>query len=513
MKKLDGSIPPYALAVISGLLTALALPGFNIFPAAFAALIALFFALNEKSLMQSVGIASAAGLVTGLIYFRWVFQFMAHKSAVVSVQSVLMYAGFSLYHALWLGLVGAGYYFISSRKTNFLPGFVLSVASLWTLIEWGYERILPSYPWKIILPHTQWNNLFLLQWTSVMGMWFLTFFVAGCSVLLFFALKEKKMGLLSITLLIILGVHGSGYVIFQKVENEQTALPSLNIVVLHENVESRTKLSNADSNARRVLALHAKAVAYKPEIIVWSEGEVPRMFHTEDSLVSKALKTTSPSNASHLIGMFTLAGNNGEVYNSLYYIEPDGTVRARYDKKELLPFVEKPFLSLKVSSAEYGYSSVLPGEGSNVLATEYGKIGTLMCNESLSPYYAAEASRKQAQLLVSVSNNIWVNENMFTTVYFALTRMRAVELRKDIVVNSNQGMSGLVRASGTTVEIQPSPTADCRQLDVHLSSVTTFAAQEPDAVAYLSWFLLLAMSIPSPAFIKKKNTVEKNSHS
>ncbi|MEW6061493.1 MAG: apolipoprotein N-acyltransferase [Bacteroidota bacterium] len=472
------------LSVVSGILIAIALPGYGVFPAAFVALVPLFFALENAPLKKSLTLAFLAGLTTGLIYYIWSIKSSLHYSESISGKSVLVYIGLSVYHAIWFTFIGDAYY-ATRRKFNKEPlKFILSFASLSVCVEWAYQNILPSYPWIIILPYTQSNNLLLLQWTSLGGMWLLTFIVAGFNAVIFFALKEKRKNVVFVGTGTLIGFHIIGYVLFVNVQHSSGS--TVNVAILQENIDANSRWDNTfvDSLAHTFLTLNGQAAEKNPQLIIWSETAIPWTFRTDDDLLNEALRITYKTKATHLVGMLTPVDNAGNVYNSLYCIEKDGKVTGRYDKQNLLSFLEKPFVRWQLPLEQSRYSNVQEGTRNNILQTQFASIGAMICNESLSPYASAKAAVQNAQLLVVASNDSWFYGSVLVDAHLSLSRMRAVETRKDIAINANRGYGGFIRASGELEIQQPSVYARVISGEVYLNSATTFAAQFPDIMLY-----------------------------
>jgi apolipoprotein N-acyltransferase len=163
--------------------------------------------------------------------------------------------------------------------------------------------------------------------------------------------------------------------------------------------------------------------------------------------VQELLHTTAPANITHILGMNT-AVSAGVVRNSAYCLLPGGKPAGRYDKRTPLLLVEQgwngwllPFFSAN------GYS-VQAGNNDAPLPTPYGKAGILICNESALPRAAASTVRQGAQFLLNMSNDGWFSDTYLVNSHFYNARLRAVETRKDLAINSNNGQSGLVTAAG-----------------------------------------------------------------
>lgn len=56
--------------------------------------------------------------------------------------------------------------------------------------------------------------------------------------------------------------------------------------------------------------------------------------------------------------------------------------------------------------------------------------------------------QKGAQFFLTLSNDGWFRDSYIVWLHFYNLRLRAVEVRKDMAVNSNYGISGLIDAAG-----------------------------------------------------------------
>jgi apolipoprotein N-acyltransferase len=127
---------------------------------------------------------------------------------------------------------------------------------------------------------------------------------------------------------------------------------------------------------------------------------------------------------------------------------PDGKVAGRYDKRDPLLLIEQPWLDLQFPFLSSDGYSVEPGDNDLPLTTPYGKAGVLICNESALPGAAASRVRQGATFLLNMSNDGWFRNTWLVRQHFYNARLRAVETRRDIAINSNNGLSGYIGASG-----------------------------------------------------------------
>ena len=473
-------------AVTAGCLIAIALPGYNIFPAVLAGIVLLLFALKDKSLGRSILLAAVTGFTSGTIYYTWALSASRQYSGLVSNQSIIIYLALSVYHSLWCSLFGAGYYFIRRYESKSIGRFTILTGSLWASWEWIYQSALSSVPWIIITPYTQWNNLYLLQWSSLGGMWIVSFIIAGTGAAFYNAIAKKNVKFALVTTAVVLLVHITGFAMY--LSTQDITGWNTRFSIIQENVDAKARWDNSfvDSLAHILINLNRQAISQNPQVIAWSETAIPWTFRTDDDLVNKVLSISYPSGASQLIGMLTPADKSGDVYNSVYYIRPDGAVTGRYDKKELLAFLEKPLISSgwELPFSRSRYKNIIAGTRGNTIETKDGDIGVMICNESLAADAALGAVKGGAEVLYVAGNDGWFYGTALAEAHYALTRFRAVETRRDIVMDANRGYAGVIRSSGRAEVFPPSTEPKVIAVTAHLHDDKTFYARFPEAIPY-----------------------------
>jgi apolipoprotein N-acyltransferase len=485
------------LAIVSGTLIAISLPGFDYFPAAFAGIAVLFFALRKRNLFVSIANSALAGFTSGAIYFTWALQASRQYTGAVSGESVAIYLALCLYQASWYGIFGAGYFFTSKYEKKSSLLFVVVIASLWVSWEWLYSHAIPSFPWITISPYTQWNDIFLMQWGSIGGMWIISFILAASSAGVYLAITRRSWKVAGATVVAMALVFYSGFVMYANAVTESGAPIRLSLIQENIAAKERWNQSFADSLGDIFIGLNKETVRQKPELIAWTETALPWAFSTDDALIDSVLNITYTTGASHLIGMLTRADVAGDVYNSVYYVNPDGAITGRYDKTDLLMFLERPLLSAgwMVPFRQSVYNNILPGERGNVIATKYGAIGIMICNESLSPGNAIKAVRNGARVLYVPGNDSWFYHSSLDLAHLALTRMRAIETRRDIIYDANRGYAGIIRASGKLDVTSPSEDSRALPETVYTHHGETIYSRFPDAVMYLAFPLVFVASV------------------
>jgi apolipoprotein N-acyltransferase len=164
------------------------------------------------------------------------------------------------------------------------------------------------------------------------------------------------------------------------------------------------------------------------------------------------------------------------VYNSAYCLAPNGNVTGRYDKQVLLSMIEKPLGSAIIPFMSNEGFTAKTGVYSGALNTPFGKVGIIICNESAVPATAYNAIKDGAGFLCNMSNDGWFNNTYIVGLHFYNARLRAVETRKDMVVNSNNGYSGLIKASGVVVMQERSNQPLVKPVTVNENHIKTLAS-------------------------------------
>jgi apolipoprotein N-acyltransferase len=230
---------------------------------------------------------------------------------------------------------------------------------------------------------------------------------------------------------------------------EETRGPSFPLAIVAENIPPEIPWDSTNGNLRvqQLLLQEDRCIAAGPRMILWTESAIPWVYSPDDDLVREVLHHSRSHPITHVLGMNT-AVSAGVVRNSAWCLLPDGKVAGRYDKTAPLLFIEQPALGWQFPFFSSDGYSVQPGDNDRPLNTPEGKAGVLICNESALPDAAASRVRQGAQFLLNMSNDGWFRDSWLAAEHFYNARLRAVETRKDLVVNSNNGWSGCIHASG-----------------------------------------------------------------
>ena len=440
---------PFVLSFISGLFAGYSILN-GVFILAWVCFVPLFIALHKKTLKQSLILGIIFGFATYLNGFWMITLTSSFTGSGIGIGLMLMFIC-TLVTVLFRALMMLVLFFISSIKNNHLIVNALNFATAVVLIETVWNLPLSGLPWLYYhTGDTLLENLYAIQPAAYFGIHILTFAVIFSNYLFASLIIQKKWRKLHLPVLFILLYLFSGWVLVQLFDKKLS--PSgkpFKVAILTDNVPPETKWNDATGNqiVANILDLNKKASELKPNIILWSESAIPWTYRPNDDLLKEIHKITDPNQITHLLGMNTdFSGNM--LYNSVYCILPNGTVSGRYDKSKSLDFIEGRIGGILVPFFSTEGFYVKEGENPKPLETPYGKAGVMICNESFLSGSAVNMAKKGAEFLVNPSNDGWFRETAIVGMHFLNARLRAVETRKDIVINSNNGLCAMVEASG-----------------------------------------------------------------
>ncbi|MXX69187.1 MAG: apolipoprotein N-acyltransferase [Gemmatimonadales bacterium] len=215
------------------------------------------------------------------------------------------------------------------------------------------------------------------------------------------------------------------------------------------------------------------------------------------------------------LGAEDLGDPEYQPYNSAYHFRPGEGVVNRYDKRFLVPFVERvPFMPPE-------WFQAIPYAGGNFgigewqapieIATEDGSAayGTMICYESIFSPLARHYRRNGADFLVNITNDSWFGRDAWWSRSSALWQhpahlvMRAIETRMGAARSGNTGISKVVdplgRVSHRTELFDPASFV----ADVSTTDGLTVYVRFGDVVGTLA--ALAALLALCASFLKDRN--------
>lgn len=378
-------------------------------------------------------------------------------SAGGSVAVILAgWLGLSLLQALPGGLIFL--FFRGLCKTDFLkkhPIFKPVVfGALWVLFEWSSTLTWTGVPWGRLYMG-QAKDLAAMQISSVFGAYFLSFLILLVNGFLAYMILYRRKQLLCFGLSVGLILSNQIFGLIRSNRDfggEQT----LKVAVIQGNIDSHEKWES--STTYRMMEVYTRlteqAVGEGAELIVWPETAITVALNRSSSMKSFVSDVAKNYRVTLLVGAL-YEDETGE-YNSLFLVTPDGEIsEQRYDKRHLVPFGEYvPLRGLiqavipplaDVSAID---TDLTAGEDSALFATPWGKIGGMICFDSIYEMLGIDSVRDGANLMVIASNDSWFSDSTAVYQHQTQAQFRAVEEGRYLIRSANTGISTVIAPNG-----------------------------------------------------------------
>lgn len=353
----------------------------------------------------------------------------------------------SLFHALEL-TVGC---FLSLKLSNNNTLKIVSLSFVFVLVEY-LQYVGPfSFPWmRVSLP--QYNLLPLIQSSSIFGPYFVDVILMLSNAIIsviFFSKQKVKLILLYFFLFLSNLLFG-----VISMNEETTPSSTADVSLVQGNVLTSDKWF-AESSYSTYFNM-TSSLENKNDIIVWSETAIPLELNESKTLSYELVSLAKNNDAEMIVGAFyrDYYGNN---LNGAYLISGDGISKGVYFKRRLVPFGEYlPFRdffnSVPFLSDINLYSSDLnAGKSSEIFTTKKGKVGCLICFDSIFHTLARKSVNDGAELIVIITNDSWYKDFPAVYQHNANAIWRAVENNRWVVRCANSGVSSIINEKGETL--------------------------------------------------------------
>jgi len=249
---------------------------------------------------------------------------------------------------------------------------------------------------------------------------------------------------------------------------------------------------NFDRTMATMVQLSVKAAprapAGSPRLIVWPESPTP--FLIPDPRLQRWLTALAQDTNSYLIvgSLGELKDAKGKHYlNSALVVDPRGSTVGRYDKIHLVPFGEYvPLQDLLffASKLTREVGDFARGTERKVFDLNGTRYGVFICYESVFPGEVREFAANGAQVLVNISDDLWYGETSAPWQHLQMSRMRAMENHRWVLLATNNGTTASIDPFGRVVKEAPRNIRTTLTAPYALESETTFYSRYGDVFAW-----------------------------
>ena len=192
------------------------------------------------------------------------------------------------------------------------------------------------------------------------------------------------------------------------------------------------------------------AAGAAPALVIWPETAIAPLLGRSGAIL-EAMAAALPQGAELVFGVRRREGRR--LYNTMAVMGADGSIRALYDKRRLVPFGEYvPFgdllgvFGIRGLAAEDG-AGFSPGARTGPLRLAVGSAVPLICYEAIFP---SEVRRHagRARFVLQITNDAWFGTRSGPFQHLDQIRFRAIESGLPVVRVANTGVSAVIDAAG-----------------------------------------------------------------
>jgi apolipoprotein N-acyltransferase len=192
---------------------------------------------------------------------------------------------------------------------------------------------------------------------------------------------------------------------------------------------------------------------------------------------------------------------NWRDYNSAMIVGADGVRIGRYDKIHLVPFGEYiPFKDLLFFAHKLTgrVAEFTRGNERQVFHLNGHRYGVFICYEAVFADEVRQFARLGAEVLVNVSDDGWYGDTSAPWQHLNMARMRAVENRRWVLRDTNNGVTAAIDPYGRVRQSIPRHRTDALPAEYGFRDDITFYSAHGDVFAWVC--AILAMGILVWAF-------------
>jgi apolipoprotein N-acyltransferase len=509
------------LLVLSGILLGV---GFTPFPMPFTLLlffgfIPYFYVIEKRHTLAEINRATyLASFVFNVITIYWVGSWQKEADTFLMISGGLLLFVNPIFFLIPSTLLYFARKVFPNRNVIFLLPF------FWGAYEYLYMVTDMSFPW-LTLGNGPAKFTAFIQVSDIVGVIGLSLLIIYINILFYLAfinLKKSKKKFIYYSLAVLtvfIIVLGYG---FYKINTFKESGKRIKVGLIQPNLDPWEKWEGGNLNdlTASYISLSQQAVSKGAKIIVWPETALP-VFLLDGSnrdILDSIYAFLKKNNVYLITGMpdirYYLAGENmpddaikesqGNLYYAMYngilLFSPDSRWIQRYGKSKLVPFGERvPFVStfpflgnlikwgVGISGWNVGRDTAnfsVPYRAGQSAANGFNAkdsiyINSIVCYESIYPYYVTGFVNRGAEIIAVVTNDSWYGNSSGPYQHKDISILRAVENRRTVIRAANGGISCVIDPLGRTIIQSELFTKTFLVSDVSLEDSKTFFTRYP----------------------------------
>lgn len=441
------------LLFLAGIASSLGFAPWNLWP---LTLIGIAWLIRETATTETLRQAAKAGWVFGFGHFllgtHWIAQAFQYQQDMPAwtgwIGVVLLSAYLAVFPAITVAVArwfGAG-----------LPQ-VLGFAGCWTIAEGLRGVLFSGFPWNplgaVALPMAG-----LGQGAALIGGLGLSAVIMLAAGGLYLLERHRRTGAA------IIGLTAAAALAGLIPLRTPTPLTTTRLNIVQADIGQDEKWS--EDGVARAAAKYLKlspAPTRAARLLIWPEAAIPDLLDEMPAMRRRLGAHLGPNDLMLLGALKAIRTDDGTAIaarNSLFVLDSEGAILARYDKKRLVPFGE--FLPARTLLNAIGLDRLAPGAldfwpgpGPRTLPLPSGfpAVGPLICYEVIFDGRVTEAGYRPAWLL-NVSNDAWF-AGAGAEMHLAQARLRSIEEGLPMARSTPTGISAVIDANGRVTASMP----------------------------------------------------------
>lgn len=430
------------------------------------------------------------GALLGLLFGLGFMLTLLFWLRVIGTDAWLALSGFE---ALYFALAGAGLAAVSR----------LRLWPLWSAVVWlAVETFRGAWPMSgltwgrvsfaaVDTPFERW-----FPWIGASGVSLLIALCAG--VLLWCAQHVKERQVLAA------GVLGGTALVVAlpwSVPIQATSDESVRVAVVQGDVPGNgddllahyQEVTTSHMTATQELADRvASGEQQKPDFVIWPENSTAVDPFRDNATAQMLTMTSTMIDAPILVGAIVDAADDRYVLNQGIVYDPETGAGDRYTKHHPVPFGEYIPYRNHFGTENFGRLALVPrdmlsGTGVDPLRIDGVEVADVICFDVAYDDTITSQVRNGAELVaVQTSNAMFIHTGQIDQ-QFAISRLRALETGRTVVVAAINGRSGVIGPDGKVISAIEPRTREVLVQDVRLASGT------PPAMVVGPWLGRLAV--------------------
>ncbi|MGN0621756.1 MAG: apolipoprotein N-acyltransferase [Porcipelethomonas sp.] len=356
--------------------------------------------------------------------------------------------------------------------------------------EWLSGSFYPfAFPWNRIC-NIPANIIPFIQTASIFGGLFISFLIliingflaAAIHQLIQIKIKQFSLYFLCAASVFILNIsYGLIYIC-----NETEYQEKYTAVIVQGNYFKEEKWETSPEEiAEKYLSLAKSKADCNTDIVIFPETAIKSNFFADPELLKPFTEFCRKNDAVIITG--TKQNDRELNYNVCVCINSEGIQPDIYRKRFLVPFGEySPVGDIKFISSDFS-----AGDECSLISTDIGKIGCVICFESVFPRSTAECVKNGAQVLTVLTNDSWLGKSVPLYQHHTHSVIRAVENRRFVLTSANTGISSVITPTGRIISQSGINCEDVTSAEFSMISKKSIYTQTGDTIILIPCIIIL----------------------